>query len=148
MNKNLVNSSLAIASLFAIFALLAWLLPRGFDITDDSFYLLNARFPEAISQAVSHFFFYTHYLYAWSDFNIASFRYSGAVLLALVAVFYASSWVKTQQTLNAQSAHGNDSGSVTKLLLIIACLYFYFWRWYPSPSYNWLNLIRPCDRTK
>ncbi len=141
MNTRFFATLFSSFGLLVLLALLAWLLPHGFDITDDSFYLLNARFPESINQAVSHFFFYTHYLYAWGDFDIARFRYSGALLLGLVAVFYARSWVQAQAALDARHAASSDSGWVSFLLLVIACLYFYFWRWYPSPSYNWLNLI-------
>ena len=40
-----------------------------------------------------------------------------------------------------QGFHENTDVITPFCLLLSTGLAFYFWRWYPSPSYNWLNLI-------
>ena len=58
---------------------------HGFDITDESYYLLWVRQPERILASLTQFGFYTKFLYVLSGENIAIFRILGVLILIIVA---------------------------------------------------------------
>lgn len=108
---------------------------RGLILTDDSYYILLARQPQNVDGSISQFGYFTHLLYLAADENLARFRMFGAVLLLAVSLVFA--WFFTQHT----KAHSSLGTMSTVLLIASAGIAYYFWRWYPTPSYNWMNLI-------
>lgn len=128
-----------LAVLIYIFLLLLLNSSRGFDITDESFYVISASQPENILVSTTQFGYYTGLLYLLSGKNIAVFRIVGVLLLFGAAWFFA---------ISLDSYSKSTSGHVLKArkrwkeitFLSIGCLAYYK-SWLITPSYNWLALL-------
>jgi hypothetical protein len=137
INKFLLFVPLAV--LIYIFLLLLLNSSRGFDITDESYYVISASQPGNILVSTTQFGYYTGLLYLLSGKNIAVFRIVGVLLLFGAAWFFAFS---------LDSYSKSTSGYVLKArkrwkeitFLSIGCLAYYK-SWLITPSYNWLALL-------
>jgi hypothetical protein len=125
---------------------------RGFDLTDEGFYLMWARSPEDIV-GVRNFGHYTGLLFAVSGYSVAGFRWLGLGGLLVFAAVFATAYQRAERiaissgeaTRTARGAGfataarwSNAAGFAT---VVIAALGYYAHFWVPSPSYNWLLLI-------
>ena len=89
--RNLSIISLFICSLTFLYIsfILISNISKGFDITDESYYLLAAMFPNEMFSTVTHEGFYTGFLYNLSGHNLKYFRLLGIVLLIIVTYLFA-----------------------------------------------------------
>lgn len=106
---------------------------HGFDITDESFYLLSAQFPADVQASFFRYGFYTGLLYQLGGESVVALRSIGIVLL-LLASFILS------LTLFRQSQQNEPSPLVLQLATVGASLVYYNY-WLLTPSYNWLALV-------
>lgn len=80
-----------------ILALLVWSLPRGFDITDESFYLLNYRYPVEYESSFTDFHLVITRVFGLADASILAYRVAalfGAVLGAVAFGLTLSLWLQ------------------------------------------------------
>jgi hypothetical protein len=130
LNIVLVSSALAACWLIVI-----WAMGRGYEFTDDAYYLIWASSPRSYAWSVSEFGFLWHPIFELVDGDIRLFRIAGAILLSGSAgVFAWSIWRLIAPLLPRFSAP----------ILIISISTASFWNyvnWIPTPGYNELNLI-------
>ena len=139
--KNIHKLFLFVSS--SIFIYISYLLlsnvSKGFDITDESFYILSAFYPNEIFSTITHEGYYTGLLYLLSNYNLSYFRLYGIVLLIVVSIWFTRELYKyLSQKLTLTFT------ILDKLLLIIPISVgslSYYKLWLISPSYNWLALI-------
>ena len=116
--KNAVNSnhakllsntlfSIISISLLSLILYLAWSLDRGFDITDEAFYITNAMYPESIKAGLT----FQHWLLAplWNlSGTLTSFRAVGLLLLifssSILTLGFLNSCQSLGLTIRAKSA--------------------------------------------
>ena len=134
-----VSSAIAVA--LALYV--AWdvftLLGRGFDLTDEAFYILWIAAPRSYEMSATFFAYLIHPLYTLLDGNIAVLRFLAAGLL--IAGGAGAFWAVGP----AGRADDVPTALVTPLVaggLAIAAgvsqLVYYSYFWLPTPSYNWL----------
>lgn len=110
---------------------------RGFDFTDESFYLLWANSPDNYFAGSSAFGIYLQPLFQVLNGDIALLRIANFFIL-----FSASSLMFFQASLYLLPT--KTAGSVQRILLILPLAvssFVFFVVWIPSPSYNSLNLF-------
>lgn len=123
-----------LAALIAALALLfigmtIWLMGRGFDFTDESFYLMMSQEPQRYDLIYGLFGYGLHPLFELSGGSIGSMRRIGAILLIAAGVVVSC------------VAVGESRKTVSGVLLVIAGAFtpmIYYHPWIPMPSYNWL----------
>ena len=116
-------------------------LNKGFDITDEAFYILNATYPMRYINGVSSFAVCTNILYDLANRDIVLFRALGVLILLFSAVF--ASW---QYVVYLEMGGGKKSSLFKDRFLVISVatyssLSYYFKNWLTTPSYNWLQLV-------
>ena len=123
----------------SVVGFLAWISPRGFDITDEGFYLLEAQFPGDVVNAASKGYLTTAILFRMTSRNIVAFRVAGLVLtVASAFVLYVGvdrfwqSMVRDMPVTRSQRIA--ESG-----LVVLGTLTMYQW-FLPTPGYNMVNL--------
>ena len=128
-----------LALLVYLFLLLVGNSSRGFDITDESYYVIWASQPETIFASTTQFGYYTRLLYLISGQNIAVFRAVGVICLFASAWFFAYSLDRYWHFSSGQQFNTRNRWKEISLLSI-GCLAYYK-SWLITPSYNWLALI-------
>lgn len=130
-----LNVVLVACGFAACWSILIWAMGRGYDFTDESYYLIWASMPWHYSRSVSEFGFLWHPVYELVRGDIRLFRIAGAVLLSgSGALFGWSIWRFIRPTLPRSVAPA----------VIVAMAAASFWNlnyWIPTPGYNELNLI-------
>jgi len=124
---------------FYILFLLTINVSRGFDITDESFYILWAQFPEVVIASVTSFGFYTGLIHFISGENLALFRLTGILILLLASFFFAKELY--QYVLNITKTKPSRKELVLFIIPITTASLAYYRYWLITPSYNWLNLV-------
>lgn len=112
---------------------------RGFDMTDESYYILNSTYPNDIFSVVTHEGYYTKVLYFLSGYNLAYFR-----LLGIITLLLASFWLAKEVIKYISSRFIINFDIWDKVLFISTiCLssFVYYRSWLLTPSYNWLSLL-------
>jgi len=140
MNLNLdrtLANLLVTTFLFFAIGMTALFIGKGFDLTDESYYLIWARQPHNNAGFISNFGHITQWLYSLGGDNIVRFRQLGALLLLLAACLFSFFFTKVLSNIYG----GSTDRWATAFLLIGTSLTYYFHRWFPTPSYNWLSLI-------
>jgi len=130
---------ISISIFIYIFSLLSLYVSHGFDITDQSFNLLNAMAPFDIFNAISHERYYTSMLYYLSGENLGLYRFFGTFILLGISFWFA---IELHKYISEKL---NKTFSVFEKLtfiipLMTSSLAFYK-NWQITPSYNWLALI-------
>lgn len=127
-----------IASLL-LMARLIWLASYHFDVTDDSFYILSALYPEDIMLKGTWFDRYTNLLWSLSSDSLAGFRRAGMIGLiaaSTVLSFAISLWLKSCKP---------SLPLLPTVALVLNGLLFgnilYYQLFLLTPSYNWLTLF-------
>jgi len=111
---------------------------HGFDITDESFYLLWARQPDRVLASVTQFGFFTSPLYILSGKNVAIFRILGIILLLGASLLFACSLDKYWLGYTGKISLRAQRHTLIPILNSVLAYYGY---WLLTPSYNWLALL-------
>ena len=130
---------ITLAGFIYIFFLLALNTGRGFDITDESFYILSASNPGDILASTTQFGYYTGILYSLADGNLVVFRLLGLLVLLITAGLFSYSLERYWRHLSGVSI--SDYSGWLSLGVILAGTAVYYKTWLLTPSYNWLALI-------
>ncbi|WP_206599862.1 hypothetical protein [Hymenobacter glacialis] len=97
---NWLVASIVIGCALLTISILIWSLPRGFDITDESFYLLSYRYPDEYEASFSTF----HLLIARGlglvDCSVLTYRWLGVLANSLGAVAFAYSFARWERTVS------------------------------------------------
>ena len=113
---------------------LVWLLDRGFDFTDQSFYLMLAQRPSEYELTYGLFGYGLHPLYALFGGAVAAMQRTAALLLAVLgAVLGLTALSKAK--IDWRSPAGAQTVFVSASLPLC-----YYLLWVPMPSYNWFAL--------
>jgi hypothetical protein len=129
-------------------AFMPWILillaaPRGFDVTDEGFYLMSIAYPEDVTATFSMFGAVLHPLYDIAQGNVAWFRSLGALLwfgIALIVAWFTLGFLMEQGARSTLTGFSERTRFQVMLLLASAgALYYGFW--VLTPSYNWLTLV-------
>ena len=142
LSEEVFNKSclFVIVTLFLyVFFLLVLNVDRGFDITDESFYLLWAMHPEQVSMSSTNFGFYTQFLFYLAGKSVAIFRLYGIVLL--LAATCGFSWLLYQYIIGAVNITFNLYSQLIVLFSLLTSSLIYYQLWLVTPSYNWLALV-------
>ena len=119
--------------------LLIYNIPCGFDITDESYYILTARQPNQIFSTVTHDGYYTGLLYYLTGYNLAYFRLLGIIILVGISCQFAVEFYR--YTINKFNFSYNILDKYLFLIPIVTGSLAYYASWLLTPSYNWLNII-------
>ena len=128
-----------VAALAYLLFILIFNASHGFDITDESFYVLWARQPEHVLGSFRQFGYYTKLLYVLSDENIAIFRIVGLLSLLGVGGFFSVALERYWVSLSGPVLPARLLWE-TIILILIGTLVYYR-SWLLTPSYNWLALF-------
>jgi len=127
------------AVLIYLFFILLLNSSRGFDITDESYYVLWASQPEHVLASTTQFGCYTGLLYQLSGKNIAVFRIMGILMLAGIAGLFS---VALENYWASSSDKGLNTRNRWKVITLISISTLaYYKSWLITPSYNWLALL-------
>ncbi|MCK1287612.1 hypothetical protein IVB41_27285 [Bradyrhizobium sp. 44] len=111
-----------------------WLMDRGFDFTDESFYLAWAQQPRAFDIAYGLFGYGLHPLFDMLNGSIAGLRRAAALILVFLGIIASLIAVGSAK----MSLWGPTS---LQLIAVSAALPFaYYVFWLVTPSYNWFAL--------
>ena len=111
----------------------------GFDITDESYYLLNASQPENLIGSVTNFGYLLKPLYLLVGEDVAFYRAAGvAILLCLAGILGYS--ILGYLVSNNILKNENGLDIIFYLAALSLVLGYYAQWWILTPSYNWLAL--------
>jgi hypothetical protein len=123
-----------VACFVVCWGLLLFAMGRGFEFTDEAYYLIWASNPFIYSWSPSQFGFVWHALYEVVGGDIGLFRLGGAVVLSACAfIFGCALWSFLAPRLR-------PTFDITFVLALMTASLWSFVPWIPSPSYNQLNL--------
>lgn len=128
------NLWLAVACLIVCAGIFVWASGRGYDINDESYYLMFDSAPRPYHFSISLFGFFWHPLYKLVGGNIALLRIAGASILVACSAVFAFALQKFsdfQPTRNER---------YVIVLSISTSAFWFFTTWLAVPSYNELNL--------
>lgn len=111
---------------------------KGFDITDEAYYLISASQPSEISLSASQFGHYTGLLFSLVGKDIETFRQIGFIILLLVSFWFS---VSIQSYWGQFSARPDLLSRVARHSVITTSASGYYCEWLVTPSYNWLVLV-------
>jgi hypothetical protein len=128
-------SWIVIAASTALIVGTAWLLGRGFDFTDQSFYLMLAQQPAGYELTYGLFGYGLHPLYVLVGGSIASMEWVGALVLVVLGA--ALGFVISDKTgMDWRRPAGAQIVAVSASLPLA-----YYLLWVPVPGYNWIALV-------
>lgn len=148
MNKKIIINLLRLSNfhilfVFGLFIYLIGILilnaDRGFDVTDESYYILNAMYPFNVFSVITHENYYTGLLFYLSGYNLSIFRIFGIIILVLASFWFA---VELYKYIEKKYQLNYDIYNKLYFVLIISLssLAYYMW-WLLTPSYNWFSLV-------
>ena len=112
---------------------------RGFDITDESYYIYAAKSQNEIFSTLKHDGYYTGILYFLSGYNLSYFRLLGILFLIASSSLFA---IELYRYVITRFNFVYDIWD--KFLFIVPIIIgsmSYYGLWLITPSYNWLALI-------
>lgn len=126
--------------IIVLWSLVFYFVPRGFDITDNAFYLMTIRNYEDYTAPFSMYHTIIKPLYDMSGQSVITLRLWGVFISLLVSIL--SGFVTVKYFLYQQLEQATGRWYVYNLgLIIIAAGTLQFNSWINSPNYNWLNHI-------
>lgn len=126
---------------FIVLLFLLWSFFRGFDWTDESYYLLSYRYPEDVTKGVTFFHIYLGYIFKLLNYNIILLRIAGILFLQFSSlVLYMGFFKLALPEFGAKSGNGRFSMFSDYAFVGLGTLLAYSW-YLPTPSYNLLNAI-------
>jgi hypothetical protein len=130
------NISIVIITFFVIF-FIAWASNKGFDITDEGFYLLASQHPQQMQIWPDVFYVYTSILYHLVLNNIVLFRLTGLTLLLISSYVFFQGWSHLFDSFNFKTHLASRKNTMLALVTLGALLYYTLFLL--TPSYNLLN---------
>jgi hypothetical protein len=128
-------TSLIVAASAALIGRTVWLMDRGFDFTDQSFYLMSIQRPADYELAYGLWAYALKPLYELAGGSIACAQRIGALVLVGFGCL-AGMVVLSRARLSWLAPAG------IQILAVCAALPLtYYTLWLPTPSYNWLALL-------
>lgn len=118
-------------------AILIWSLPRGFDIYDESFYLLGYRYPQEYEASFSTFHLLIVKGFGLSNCSVLTYRWLGLLTNLLGAVAFGWSFAWWQRVV----APANSSPTVLTICYVVLGSMLVFSVFPRTLSYNSLNSI-------
>ena len=112
---------------------------KGFDFTDESYYLLSYQNPIEFKKSFSFFHFFGHLLFVFSDYNIVNLRHLGLLLLTTCTIFCIYSAFEHLKYHHKKIFENKDL-LILVLAGILSSYYYYFSIYIPTPNYNLFNL--------
>jgi hypothetical protein len=112
-----------------------YLLDRGFDFTDQSFYLMLAQQPAGYELTYGLFAYGLHPLYELVGGSIASMQRAGAMILIVSGAalgFIISNKIKTDW-------HRPAGAQIVAVSASLPLCYYVLW--IPIPGYNWMGMV-------
>lgn len=125
----------------AVVAALVWSLPRGFDITDEGFYLLNFRYPAEYEASFSTFHLIVTRMLGLTNASVVTARAVGLVAAVLGAVVFGLSlaaWLRATTPTEGRRWVGHPGLVVSFVLLGSLLVFSVFPR---DISYNGLTSV-------
>lgn len=101
---NRLVASIVIGCAILTVAILIWSLPRGFDVTDESFYLLSFRYPNEYQASFSTFHLLVAKGLGLVDCSVLTYRWLGLLANVFGAVAFAWSFARWQRTVAPASS--------------------------------------------
>ena len=108
---------------------------RGFDYSDESYYILSSIYPNDIENFQTYFHFINNILFKLSFENLINFRISGLLVLVFSSLYFSNSFLKynfDKQKLTIYNFY-------FKIICISSVIFYYFENLF-TPSYNLINL--------
>jgi hypothetical protein len=94
--EKIVNCGFGLVFLVDLFLALYFKLPRGFDLTDESLYILQAKYPKSLDYGASYYQVFTSYLLGFAG-TLINFRMIGLIIVLLAGLILAlSTWYVTR----------------------------------------------------
>jgi hypothetical protein len=112
---------------------------RGFDITDESYYILAAQYQNEIFSTLKHDGYYTGVLFYLSGYNLSYFRLFGIFILLASSYWFAIELYK--YIANKFQFTLNNFDRLLFISTICISVLSYYKYWLLTPSYNWLALL-------
>ena len=109
---------------------------KGFDITDESFYILKAMYPFDNSAGLN-FGLITGLLFKIVNYNIQYFRLLGIILLSIASLFTSWQFIAYIEKNMDEAKYDFKLKIIYSLGLYITFSHYYFQYWLLTPSYNW-----------
>jgi len=132
-------SMVVLALPISIVLFLYWASDRGFDITDEGYYLLVSQFPAEVRVAPNGGFVFTTALFHLVGGNVVAFRRVGLVLtIACALILYAGIERFWRSAFAEKMTHWLQRSSEAGFVLL-GTLLIYAW-FLLTPSYNLVNL--------
>ncbi|WP_150646570.1 hypothetical protein [Pandoraea pnomenusa] len=132
-----VTGMILVGLTFALGIYICWTFNRGLELSDEAYYLLNARYPDAVRFSVTAFRWLVAPLWHITG-SLVSFRASGFVILTLCAAVFALGLIRAAHWLDIDGqANRWMRAQMVALCVIAAWLYGATLNF--SPSYNLLS---------
>lgn len=119
----------------ALIARTIWLMDRGFDFTDEAFYLMTIQRPSDFKWNYGLFGYALKPLYELAGESVAGLRRICAIILVIVGAS-AGVVVLRRAKFDWRAPEGMQVVGVCATLSLS-----YYAAWLPTPSYNWLSFI-------
>ena len=125
---------------------LVWACYRGFDFTDEGWYLLSYRYPDDIPFGHSSYHQYIGFFYEILNYDIALLRVGGIILLLISTLIFYFGFHRMAASFRDSSIRNSMFKrcrlfDITEYCFLgLGTLLVYSW-FLPSPSYNTLNAI-------
>ncbi len=110
---------------------------RGFDLTDEAFYLLSMQEPAAYQMTGTLFGHVLHPVYLLLGGSIAALRLFGALMLAGIGAGATLVFLRLRRR-SGEAFEFLPSGAIVLAGAVLPAMYYGYWL--PTPSYNWLVL--------
>ena len=130
-----LGTAIVIAASLALIARTVWLLDRGFDFTDQSFYLMLAQQPAMYKVGYGLFGYGLHPLYELVGGSIVSMQRAGAVVLVALGAALGLA-IANNIGMDWRRPAGAQIVAVSASLPLA-----YYQIWVAVPGYNWIGLV-------
>lgn len=131
----LVAAVVLLASATVLASSLILKMDRGFDFTDEAFYLMLAQRPAEYDLVLGLFSYAIHPLYLLAGQSVSAFNRIGAVILSGLGVSLGCAVVIRLKL------SWRDPDAILIVATTLLAPFFYYTYWLPTPSYNWLVLV-------
>ena len=118
-----------------IFIFILSLFDKGFDYTDESYYILSSKYPTKVENFVTYFHFITAFIFKISFENLLNFRVLGLLILIFSAAFFSTHFLKFSLLKKIDDHYF----FYFKIVGIVSIIFYYLENLF-TPSYNLLNL--------
>lgn len=126
--------------LFIVLGYLIWSNSRGFDILDGGFYLLGAKYPNAVELWPNKAHFYTSVMFRLVGGNIITFRLLGEILLLGSSSLFFWGWSQLIWLMFPSISQIPHAKIISwSVISLSSCAYYALFL--ITPSYNLLNAI-------